>query len=95
MIDGKMKERMKLTVDAGAMIVGQMPHAQAIVPDSPADKAGLKEKDIITECNGEKLTTERNIQDLLEEREVGDTLNFKVVRGKKSFDAKVVLAERK
>ena len=95
MIDGNMKKRMKLTVDSGAIIVGQMPHAQAIVADSPADKAGLKEKDIITECNGEKLTTEKTIQDFLEEREVGDILNFKVVRGKKSFDAKVVLAERK
>jgi serine protease Do len=95
MIDTGMKDRMKLSVDSGAMIVGQMPHAQAIIPDSPADKAGLKEKDIILECNGEKLTSDRNIQDFLEEREVGDILNLRVLRGKKEFGAKVVLAERK
>ena len=43
-VDENMKDRMKLTVDYGAMVVGQMPHSQAIIPNSPAHKAGLKER---------------------------------------------------
>jgi len=95
MVTEPMKEKMKLPVDHGAMIIGQMPHAEAVIPGSPADKAGLKEKDILTECNGEKLTTEKTIQDFLEVMTVGDILHLKVLRGKREFQAKVILAERK
>lgn len=95
MIDEHLQNKMKLPVDAGALIFGQAPHAMAIVPDSPADKAGLREKDIILECNNQKLTAERTIQDFLEELKVGDVLNLKVMRGKKEMAKKVVLAERK
>ena len=95
MLDAHLKEKMKLSVDHGAIIIGQMPHAEAIIPGSPADKAKLKERDIIVACNGETLTSEHTIQDFLEKMEVGDVMNLKVMRGKKEFAANVVLAERK
>lgn len=95
MIDEGLKFKKHLALDHGAMIIGHAPQFEAIIPGSPAHKAGLKEKDIILECNGEKLTSEHTIQDFLEETEVGDVLNLKVMRGKREFSAKVVLAERK
>ena len=94
-VDENMKDRMKLTVDYGAMVVGQMPHSQAIIPNSPAHKAGLKEKDIVLECDSVKITPEWTIQDILEEKEVGDILKMKVMRGKKTFAVEVKLTERK
>jgi len=94
-IDENMSEKMKLTVSGGAMIAGQPPHTPGVIPGSPAHKAGLKEKDIVLECDGVKITTERTIQDILEEKEVGDILNLKVLRGKKTFTAEVKLTERK
>lgn len=94
-IDENLKAKMKLSVDYGAMILGQPPHTEAIVPGSPAHKAGLKEKDIILECDGGKITPEKTIQDILEEKEVGDILKLKVMRGKKTFAAEIKLTERK
>ncbi len=95
-IDENMGDRMKLGVKYGAMVVGQPPHtSDAVVPGSPAHKAGLKEKDIILECDGIKITPEKTIQDILEEKEVGGTMNMKVMRGKKTFDVEVKLTERK
>lgn len=94
-IDEGMKGKMGLAVDYGAMIAGQPPHTEAIIPGSPAHKAGLKEKDIILECDGAKITSQATIQDVLEEKEVGDVLNLKVMRGKKTFIAEVKLTERK
>jgi len=94
-IDDNLKEKMGLPVNYGAMVAGKGPHHQAIIPGTPADQAGLKEKDIILECNGEKLTMERTIQDFLEELAVGDALNMKVLRSGKPTEIKVVLAERK
>jgi len=94
MIDENLKEKMHLPVAEGALIIGQSPHADAIAPESPADKAGLKQRDIITHCNGEKLTNEKTIQDFLEDREVGDALDVKVLREHKEFDSKIILEER-
>lgn len=94
-ITDDLKDKMKLPVDYGALVVGQRPHAAAIVPDSPAHKAGLHEKDIILECNGAKITPDKTIQDFLETMNVGDEMNLKVLRGKKEVGMKVVLAERK
>ncbi len=94
-VNEDVQARMKLPVGYGAMIVGQKPHTEAIIPGSPADKAKLKEKDIILESNGEKLTETRTIQDILEEKNVGEVLEFKVMRGKKVMNVSVTLTERK
>lgn len=94
-INENLKKKMNLPVSSGALIFGQMPHSEAIVPGSPADKAKLKEKDIILECNGIKISEEKNIQDLLETMAVGEVMNLKIMRGRKSFDARLILEERK
>lgn len=93
-IDEGLQRKMNLPVSQGALILGN-PHHAAIIPKSPADKAGLREKDIIIACNREPLTAEKTVQDFLEVRDVGDTLLLKVQRGRRQFDVDVVLAERK
>src|SRR3989344_5148052 len=95
MVNENIQNRLNLPINHGAMLFGQKPHTPAIIPGSPAAKAGLKEKDIIVSCNGEEITDDKTIQDFLEEMEVGKVLNLKVMRGKKKFDAKVTLTERK
>lgn len=94
-INQNLKDKMKLPVDYGALIIGRPPHHEAIIPGTPAAKAGFKLKDIIIECNGEKLSDDKTIQDFLEELEVGDKLLMKVLRGNKKLDISVVLSERK
>ena len=95
MVDENLKARMKLAVDYGALIAGQPPHAHGVVPQSPAHKAGLKDKDIVLECDGEKITHEKTIQDFLETKTVGDKLHLKVLRGDEKLDFEITLAERK
>lgn len=94
-VNEDVQARLKLPVGYGAMIIGQKPHSEAIIPDSPAAKAKLREKDIIIESNGEKITETRTIQDILEEKNVGEVLDFKVMRGKKMLNVSVKLTERK
>lgn len=95
MVTDRLQEKMRLPVNHGAVVIGQMPHAEAIIPGSPAAKAGIKERDIITACNGKELSSEKTIQDFLETMEVGEIMNLKVMRGKKEMEVRVVLAERK
>ncbi len=94
-IDDNLKQKMHLPVDYGALVTGTAPHHEAIIPDSPAARSGFRERDIILECNSEKLTFKKTIQDFLEEANVGDTLTMKVMRGAEHLEIKVELAERK
>ncbi len=94
-IDENLKEKMGLPVSYGALVLGQKPHSLAIVPGSPANKAGIQEKDIVLECNGEKITTEKTIQDFLENMNVGDIMKLKILRDNQEMEVRVGLAERK
>ena len=96
-IDDNLKEKLKLPVDYGALVMGQSAseYYQAIIPGSPAAKAGIKEKDIILECNGEKITREKNLQDFLENLNVGDYILLRVRRGSREFEARTMLTERR
>ena len=94
-IDERMRDKMKLPVDYGAIIMKETAHDHGVVPGSPADKAGLKERDIILECNSKKVDRDHPIQDVLDNLQVGDELNVLVLRGKKQFHAQIILAERK
>jgi len=94
-IDKNLKDRMGLSVEYGALVTKETHIDESIVKNSPADKAGIKDGDIILECNGEKISPEKTIQDFLENCNVGDTLDLKVLRKKKELTVKVALAERK
>lgn len=52
----------------------------AIVKDSPAAKAGLKDKDIITAINGVKVGATGSLANLIGEYKPGDTVQLTVIR---------------
>ncbi|HWR91966.1 MAG TPA: Do family serine endopeptidase [Desulfobacterales bacterium] len=62
-----------------------------VVPGNPAEKAGIKAKDIITAVDGEKVKNSRELTAKAATLPVGETTKITVVRdGKeKSFDVKV------
>lgn len=95
MIDAGLKNKMSLPIDHGALILSHGPKDHAVVPGSPAAKAGFLERDIVIECEGKKLGEELTIQDLLETKEVGDIVRFKVLRSGSGIEREVRLAERK
>ncbi len=88
-------EKLHLPVSYGAIVMREHPMEKAVIPESPADDAGLKENDIILEWNGEKITTEKTILDFLETQNVGDLVQLKVLRGENEMDLALTLGERK
>lgn len=95
MVDENLKDKMKLPVSYGALIIGESQHDHGVVPGSPADKAGLKERDIVLEFNSSKLDRDHPIQDFLEKMDVGERVELLVLRGDKKLKVKLVLSERK
>ncbi len=80
-----------LSVTAGAYVIGEN-DASGIISNSPADKAGVKDKDIITKINGLVVGQQGGVSSLIGEYAPGDTVELTVNRGGKELTAKVTLA---
>ena len=63
----------------------------AIISGSPADKAGLKNKDIVTAVNGVKLGASGSLSSLIGEYKPGDTVQLTVIRDGKEIAVNVTL----
>lgn len=84
-----------LAVDYGAIVRRDEPDTLAVVPGSPADKAGLQENDIILEINGDRVDENHSLATLLLKYNVGDKVKVKYLRADKENTVEVVLEERK
>lgn len=79
MISPVLADSQKLPKNFGALLVrGETQNDSAVLPDSPADKAGLKENDIILEVNGQKLEGENTLAKSLKPYNTGDEITLKV-----------------
>ncbi|MCX7589929.1 MAG: trypsin-like peptidase domain-containing protein, partial [Patescibacteria group bacterium] len=81
-INDEVQNKFKLPFNYGALIISNH-FLPAIIQNSPAQKAGLKEKDIILECNGKKINQNYTILNILEEKNIGDKINFLIWRSGK------------
>ncbi len=68
-----------LPVSAGAYLYSSSAYS-AIIKGGPADKSGLKDKDIVTAVNGVKVGASGSLSNLIGEYKPGDTIQFTVIR---------------
>jgi membrane-associated protease RseP (regulator of RpoE activity) len=74
-----------LTVEDGALIT-------QVVANSAADDAGLKEGDVITAVDGDKVDQERTLTDRLFAYEAGDVVTLTVIRDSKEMSVDATIA---
>jgi serine protease Do len=67
---------------------------QAVAPGSPAEKAGLKEGDIIVRVNNQALATAAEFSDTIRNRRAGELVTLKVRTGSVERVVEVKLAPR-
>ena len=79
-----------LPVTSGAYLYSSGAYS-SIVSGSPADKAGLKDKDIITAVNGAKIGAAGSLSTLIGEYKPGDTVQLTVIREGKEIGVNVTL----
>lgn len=71
-----------LPVENGAFILPAVDQtSSSVIPDGPAEKAGLREKDIITAVDGKKVDQSRSLTSLLAPHRPGDKVRLSIVRG--------------
>jgi S1-C subfamily serine protease len=65
-----------------------------VVPDSPADQAGLQEGDTIVSVEGQAVEQENDLADLITAHNPGDTVTLEIERpGEESFEVTATLGE--
>lgn len=90
-IDSDLAEKNNLSVDYGALILRGADGSLAIIPGSPADKAGLEENDIILQVDGVDVTVEEPLNVLLRNYKPDDTVTLRVVHDGEEKDMRATL----
>ncbi len=81
-------EAMKLPVKHGAIIT-------KVIPKSPADKAGLKQGDVIIEYNGREVKDSHQLSILVSNTKPGTRVKIKIIRDGKEKTLRVKIGELK
>ena len=94
LITENIQKENNLPVDYGAWVQKGEGGESAIFPGSVAEKAGLKEGDIILEFNGEKITTDNTLAKIIMKYNPGDKITLKILREGQEKIVEVILEER-
>lgn len=95
LLSKEISKQNKLPTNNGALIVRENLGEPAVIKGSAGDRAGLKEFDVILECQGEKITDKNPLSHILQKHKVGDEVTLKVLRNKKEILIEVKLEEKK
>lgn len=93
-IDDYIQKEAQLPFNYGVLIMrGSKMTDLAVIPGSPADKAGLVENDIILEINGKKINADNSLGDAVQKYNVGDVITLKIWHKGDTKDVQVKLQE--
>lgn len=97
LVDEEISQILHLPVDYGAYVVREsiVYDDKAVLSNSPAEKAGIKENDIILEIDGEKITSENGLSEILQRKKIGQKINLKILREGREIFLEAFLEEKK
>lgn len=94
-INKEIADEYSLKNDYGALIIrGQNMTDLAVIPGSPADKAGLLENDIILEINDRKIDQENPLNKVISQYNPGDEIEIKLIHKGEEKKMKLKLEEK-
>lgn len=92
MLNEQIANANNLASNSGALVYGRG-NQFAVVPNSPAAKAGIKEGDIITKFDGQEVNEENPLNSFINKKKPGDTVTLTVLRDGKEQQIKVTFEE--
>jgi len=94
LVNEQVKQKYGLSVGYGVLVLSSANGEPAVISGSAAEKAGLKEKDIILEFNSEKIIQDNSMTKIIAKYNPGDKVTLKILRSGKEMDIEVILGER-
>lgn len=93
-INKAVQEANNLPYDYGVLVIrGADVTQSAVMPGSAADKAGIKENDIILEIDGVKIDEKNTLAKLIQKHNPGDDVSLKIWRAGEEKTIKATLGE--
>ncbi|MBV7257628.1 Do family serine endopeptidase [Pacificimonas sp. WHA3] len=86
-LDDDLASGLGLESDAGEIVAG-------VEPGGPADKAGIKQGDVIVKVNGQDVTARNNLSFLVSNSAIGSRVPIELIRSGKRKKLTATLAER-
>ncbi len=93
LITKSLQSKLHSPCDYGALVLAES-GGQAVIQGSAAEKAGIRERDIILEINGAAINEKNSVEDMIEKFAIGDRLRLKFLRGTTEQGCELVLGER-
>jgi serine protease Do len=93
LLNKEIAQRNKLPVDYGALIARETLGIGPIIKDSAAERCGLKEYDIILECDGEQVSDKNSLANILQKHKIGENISLKVLREGTTLEMQTILDE--
>ncbi len=95
-INKAIQQHFSLPMNYGALVVREpIPGDHAVIPGSAAERAGIREGDILLSCNGKTITEKLPLEDILENTSPGDKISLTILRGKEKETVFLELKEWK
>lgn len=92
MLNEQIASANNLASNSGALVYSRG-NQFAVVPNSPAAKAGITEGDIITKFDGQEVNEENPLNSFINKKKPGDTVTLTVLRDGKEQQIKVTFEE--
>ena len=93
-LDSDVAQKFGVSQTSGALVKGDT-NSFAVEPNSPAEKAGIKEGDIITKVDGTVLDDTNTLASVIAQKNPGDTVTLTIIRDGKEMSLSVTLGENK
>jgi len=81
-------ESLSLPMDSNGVLIS------GILEGGPADRAGIKPGDVLTEINKQAINDVRSLLNQVAQLEPGTTANIKILRKGKALDLKIQIGKR-
>jgi S1-C subfamily serine protease len=98
MLTDKRAKELSLSVTDGAYVAGGPDtsgvNQPGVVPNEPADKAGIKDGDVVVAIEGQPIDTEHPLDSVLTQFAPGKTVTLSIVRDGQKVDVQVTLGVR-
>ena len=95
LLNNLLQKKYNFPKDCGALVISEDDfEGKAVIPGSPAHKAGIKEADIILAIQEEKISPQNTLEDILQKFKIGEIINLKIIRDNKEIICETKIEEK-
>lgn len=96
LLNEDVQKQFNLPVSSGAWVssAGNNDGTDVVIPGSAAEKAGIKEGDIITSVDNNAIDAQNTLAEIIANHNPGDTVVFEILRNGKNIKLNVVIGQK-